>query len=253
MPPLDLYDVGFVGAVGASGGGDVPETISDLYAWYDASDSTTFTFSSGTVVDKWINKEGTTDRDLIQATVSYQPSLNTTRNGLDTLNFANTSSSMYTYGGKLSNVSEPTTIVAVSKIPSNDSTQHFLWSEYDSAPTFEKSNSSNTFHFVYNSAATWTGGSAAVGNYCEFTCILNNGSSSMRFNNSQVATGGSTETFAPFAIGNHGGMRGSPNGGSLNTTTSWREEICEIIIYEKQLSSSELTEIFEYTEEKWDL
>ena len=75
----------------------------------------------------------------------------------------------------------------------------------------------------------------------------------MRYNNTQVATGGASDTFKPFAIGNHGGMRGAPGGGTVNTGTSWRNEICEIAIWEKQLDASELTEVFEYTEEKWDL
>ena len=233
--------------------GDAPNGISGLYAWYDANDSSTITFSSSNVISKWANKEGTTARDLIQSNGGYQPVLlSSQRNNKDVVDMADSNDSMYTTGGAIT-LAMPITICAVAKMPSNDSAQHFLWSEYGSAPSFEKNNSSNTFNFTFGNNIQWTSGSSAVGNYVDFTCIANGSSSSMRYNNTEVATGTATGSFDLFAIGNHGGMRGGTGGGSINGSTSWREEICEIVIFNKVLSASELTTMHNYLKAKWDL
>jgi hypothetical protein len=75
----------------------------------------------------------------------------------------------------------------------------------------------------------------------------------MRYNNTEVATGTATGSFDLFSIGNHGGMRGGTGGGSHNGSTSWNNEICEIVIFNKALSASELTDMHNYLKEKWDL
>ena len=232
--------------------GDAPNGISGLYAWYDASDSSTITLTSS-AVSTWANKEGTTARDLIQSNGGYRPVvISAQRNGKDVVDMADSNDSMYTTGGAIT-LAMPITICAVAKMPSNDSAQHFLWSEYGSAPTFEKNSSNNTFNFTFGNQIQWTGGGDAVGNYVDFTCIANGSSSSMRYNNTEVATGTATGSFDLFAIGNHGGMRGGTGGGSLNGSTAWVEEICEIVIFNKALSASELTTMHDYLKEKWDL
>jgi hypothetical protein len=48
-------------------------------------------------------------------------------------------------------------------------------------------------------------------------------------------------------------MRGGTGGGSHNGSTSWNNEICEIVIFNKALSASELTDMHNYLKEKWDL
>ena len=48
-----------------------PTDISDLYAWYDATDSDTITKDGSNRISKWENKEGTTARDLVQSTCKW--------------------------------------------------------------------------------------------------------------------------------------------------------------------------------------
>jgi hypothetical protein len=50
--------------------------VSGASLWLDASDATTFTFSSGTVVSQWNDKSGN-GRNFAQATVANQPTRNT--------------------------------------------------------------------------------------------------------------------------------------------------------------------------------
>ena len=58
--------------------------------WLDASDSSTFTYSSGTVVSQWSDKSANA-YNFTQGTVGNQPNRNATQNGL----------SAVTFGGKL--------------------------------------------------------------------------------------------------------------------------------------------------------
>lgn len=49
-----------------------PSSISDLYLWLDASDTSTFTYSSGSVVSQW-NDKSANGYNATQATVASQP------------------------------------------------------------------------------------------------------------------------------------------------------------------------------------
>ena len=55
-------------------------------AWWDASDASTFTFSSGSVVSQWNDKSGNGNH-LTQGTVANQPGRTGTQNGLSTVVF----------------------------------------------------------------------------------------------------------------------------------------------------------------------
>ena len=50
-----------------------PASISNLYLWLDSSDTSTFTYSSGSVVSQW-NDKSANGYNATQATVSKQPS-----------------------------------------------------------------------------------------------------------------------------------------------------------------------------------
>lgn len=61
----------------------------NLVMWLDASDDTTFTYSSGTVVSQWRDKSGN-NFHASQGTVASQPSRSTTQNSRKTVNFDGT-------------------------------------------------------------------------------------------------------------------------------------------------------------------
>jgi hypothetical protein len=60
--------------------------ITGMGSWHDASDASTFTFSSSTIVSQWRDKSGN-NRHLSQGTVGAQPNRNGTQNGLATVVF----------------------------------------------------------------------------------------------------------------------------------------------------------------------
>ncbi|RLC87090.1 MAG: hypothetical protein DRJ03_06925 [Chloroflexi bacterium] len=67
--------------------GTVPDDITNLEIWIDASDSTTITDIAGSV-SGWDSKDATGTRSFAQAVVADQPTINTAaQNGLDTITF----------------------------------------------------------------------------------------------------------------------------------------------------------------------
>ena len=70
-----------------------PASLTNLLGWWDASDATTFTYSSGVVVSQWNDKSGN-NRHFAQSTVASQPSRNATLNALAGVTFDGTADYM---------------------------------------------------------------------------------------------------------------------------------------------------------------
>jgi hypothetical protein len=225
----------------------VPETISSLYAWYDADDITTITKNGSNRVERWANKEGTTSRDLVQTTASYKPLYSANvQNGKAVLDFDVNQPSMIHTASAQTALTMPITIIFVGKIPSNSASgQHFGWAEHGGSPNMEKSNVSDKLQVHWGNYIAYTSASSYVGQYTDITFIANSGSSDFRFNNVSRATGTASGDFQALELGVYGG--------ATSSNTSWREDICEVIIYDKALSSSELTSMHTYLADKWDL
>jgi hypothetical protein len=66
--------------------------ISNTVAWWDASDASSFTYSSGTVVQDWRSRVG--NYTLTQATSANRPSRSGTVNGLSTVVFDGTNDNL---------------------------------------------------------------------------------------------------------------------------------------------------------------
>ena len=228
-----------------------PADISDLYAWYDASDSSTITESSNRV-SAWENKEGTTARDINQGTGGSQPLLiSGSKNSLDTIDFVG-DRYMITDSALTTITSAQLTIFIVCKIPVNGSTVNHTMSNVNDPvgvfhPFYHEDNNtiriSNTSGGAYvidspPSALSWT-----------YATISQNGTSGFVRTNGALETTvptsplGSANSFAGLCVGRYEEIAGS----------YWNEEIGEIIIYNKILDSTEIGQVEEYLAAKWDI
>ena len=94
-----------------------PTSLPNLGLWLDASDASTFTYSSGSVVSQWNDKSGN-NYHATQGTVADQPSRTGTQNSLSTVVFDGTTDHM-TCGDVLDVGLSNITMFAVVKKTSN--------------------------------------------------------------------------------------------------------------------------------------
>jgi hypothetical protein len=75
--------VGVINQAAAAG----PQPVSGMSVWYDASDASTFTYSSSNIISQWADKSGNS-RNATQGTTSQQPTRQTNViNGLPVVRF----------------------------------------------------------------------------------------------------------------------------------------------------------------------
>ena len=228
-----------------------PADISNLYAWYDASDTDTITESSNRV-SAWENKEGTSARDINQGTGGSQPLLiSGGKNSLDTIDF--TGDRYVITDSALTLISSAQlTIFIVCKIPADGSTINqsmsnvsdsggvFLTFYHEDNNTIRVSNTSGGAYVIDSppSALSWT-----------YATISQNGTSGF------VRTNGALEVTTPTSpIGSANSFSGLCVGRYEDKANNyWNEEIGEIIIYNKILNGTEIGQVEEYLAAKWDI
>lgn len=221
-----------------------PSSISNLYAWYDASDITTITKTSDRV-SQWNNKEGTTARDLVQATGGSQPLwLSANKNGKDVIDF--TSSRKMATSAVLTSIPQPITSFLVVYVPATDASVHHSITEFDES-------SGSTFHIFYkedNDTLRTSSGSAdsftdatLLNSWRYVTVISNNATAS------KIRVGG-VEKLSSVITGTNG-FAGIRVGEYRTTGRYWNNKIAEIIIYSKLLDATEIGNVESYLATRW--
>jgi len=231
-----------------------PADISNLYAWYDASDSSTITKDGSNLVSKWENKEGTAARDIIQNTGGDKPTwLSADKNGKDVLNFVG--NSFMNTASTLTLINAPITVFIVCKVPSAaGNTQIVMSGIFDGAgedqvyhPFYVETD--NTVRFSNTSGGTvQLDSTSAFGNWVYVTSISNGTGGFIRIDGSLEATDPSSPT------GNANTFQGM-SVGYYNVVESrwWNERIAEIVMYDKLLNGTEIGQVEEYLAAKWDI
>ena len=232
---------------------EAPYNISGLYAWYDGNDTSTVTKDGSNLVSKWVNKEGTTSRDIIQDTSGDKPTwVSANQNGKNLLNFAG--NSFMNSATTLAAEAAPITAFFACKLPAaGGSDVQFIMSNIDGV-------GGTVFHPLYVETddsirfSNTTGGTVALNDdslldsfvYC--TSVSNGTSGFMRLN-------GSLETTSPSSpIGTSGTLTGMSVGRYDDVGIRWWNDLIgEIIIYNRLLSASEIDTIESYLKSKWGL
>lgn len=228
----------------SGGGGFAPTDIAGLVGWWDASDASTITASSG-AVSQWDDKSAS-GLDVTQATGSNQPSTGiNTQNGLNVISFGS---------GDLLRVT-PVTAICGSAF-----TIFFV---------FRKTGANNSFEAA---PITMTAGNAArpidawgANRYITTTAAVN--STDIRATTlwSQISwTGvsGASSTFTERKDGAFVASGNRPN--SLSTTgqiitmasrgdgvTKLTGDVAEIVVYDVELTGTDLTDVEAYLATKW--
>lgn len=232
-----------------------PSDISDLSAWFDASDAGSFTYSSGSSVSQW-DDLGPNGYHLTQATSANQPVRDQTLNGLDVVRFSGSH------------------WVTRSSAPINDSTDG-AWTVFAIAPKSSLSGVQNIVDGDTNS------GSSRVGQFIRTNSgttesIGHRGTTAVVDTGATLTSGtahllrsvnGGTTTLEMFVDGSSGGsasIGGTQNysatapltlGATSNASASQRHigNIAEVICYARALTSSEISGVEAYLTDKWGL
>ena len=233
------FGVAFGGAAAAFS----PTDISDLFAWYDASDIDTITKSGANVVSNWANKEGTSSRDLDDGNADPLW-VSADRNGLDVINFA--SNKFLETSSAWSAISQPNTIFFVLLTPNGLSTnQDWLFTQHkdesgDSHALVVGDGTNYKWDMRGGALITFTD-AAVCGNWQYITMVYNNLSSDIRFGGVSKATGdASGNDFSGLTMASY-------EGGSNFANTKYGE----FIVYDKLLTSGEISQVEDYLSEKW--
>jgi len=250
---LSKKDFGVAFSSGGGGAGTVPNTVDDLYAWWDFSGEYSTITKAGTpsTISKCTNAEGSTNLDMEQSTGSRQPLwLSASQNGLDTADFDG-ARIMQTDDAKnnVPSVSQPTTYFFVTYVPASTGERWLFdrgsgWGlDYDNS----RQNVGKTADTVW-----MTDGAVRTmldtGQWSYITTMFNGSSGLLRENGVQnglvdMATG--TRKISAGTIGNFSS--------DDHQEQTWNEEVGEIIMYDRALSTSEIEGIEEYLADKWGL
>jgi hypothetical protein len=216
----------------------VPTDITELKLWLDASDLTTITESSGNV-SQWDDKSGEGNH-LSQATSTNQPGTgNNTKNGLNVLDHDGTeylARATFVNGA----LTQPNTIFCVCKVPLSNanyvldgggvSTRHAIFTSSGNYGIYAGA--------VLNSSATETGG-----NWVLLTLLADTTTSELWENQTSLATGDiGTQNLNGLVV------YGRYTGTGLSTG-----DVAEVIIYNKELTSGEISDVETYLSDKWDV
>jgi len=235
---------------GAAAGGTVPNTVDDLYAWWDFSgEYSTITSSSGRV-SKVTNGQGATNLDMEQGTADDKPLVvSADLNDKDVLDFDDVRW-LQTDDAKsnVPSVSQPITYFFVAYIPASTG-QRWLW-DRGSGWGIDYDNSRQNIGKVNNTAwfdggANWTLDNIDQWSYV--TTIFNGSSGLLRQDG--VANSGNPQDTGTRKI-----SAGTIGMGDLGADVqAWDEKIAEVIMYDRELSTAEIEGIELYLSTRWGL
>jgi hypothetical protein len=212
-----------------------PASIGSLYAWYDASDTASFTFSSGAIVSQWADKKGT--RHLTNPTTAEQPNRSGTMNGLPVVTFDGGDDRLMVQSWS-SIVAQPLTVYVVAKYTKTGAHQALI----NVAFNFETKRSSDDTHQFY-AGSTYTSNAVTSNAGHVFGAVYGSAVNQQRIDGTQVGTTNTgTNGLDSWHMGRatHGG---DPFGGA----------IAEVVICNAALSGADITSLETYLKTKWGI
>ena len=234
------FSIGYGVGVGPGGAKFSPLSVSGLKIWLDSSDSSTITSSLGTA-SEWRDKSGNSNNLTPVSTGPTTGSI--TQNGRNALAFANSrmgfASPYVDLGTALTFyiIASPSSVtqryLSYFFYGTNEATQLAIITKYN-----------NISYEAYSDASLrFTVGSASASGVNIIGFTRNGNNVSGRFNG---AASGSGETTGRESLSSKARNIGGSNAGDAVTST-----ICEILAYNKVLSSEEISSIETYLNTKW--
>lgn len=220
--------------------------------WLDASDATTFTYSSGSVVSQW-NDKSANGYNLTQSTVGYQPTRETNiQNGLPAVAFGN----KFMRNTSLNWGAAASTLFVVAKEDKS------LGTGYQNLVTTGGGATGEWGYGIFdNSAGDYLGifdiGQAAS----SFGTVMTTGNSDvLAFKTAGISSGsvtaslwknGTAAAISPATQNNTTSAAGFQVGAAASAAEPFFGWVCEVVLYPSQLSDTDRNSVESYLKTKW--
>ena len=228
-----------------------------LLLWLDAADDTTFNYSSGTVVSQWRDKSGN-NFHANQSTTAQQPSRNTFNNSRKSVFF--NAASRLDYMTISSGISLPTdTSIFIIYKPSTQIYEYailidnyhgqggnygFVIQRVSTNAQFYYANAGDGTGFIDTAASPWT----YTNDVIQLLSLNKASSTGTPYISGTAQTSRSVRAAtAQYTTGLGIGSLGAGNGRFYNG------DMCEILIFNRSLSSTEMKQVHTYLGQKWGI
>lgn len=211
--------------------------LPSLAAWWDSSDASTFTYSSGSVVSEWRDKSGN-GRHFGQSDVSKQPSRSGTINGKATVVFDGTNDSMVSTAYA---PSTPSTLLLVARNTAASGQRDAIIGAGGDGRIFRTSGDTIDF---YRGAFLSTGlawGTTAAHSVAAVSFV---GPAKIAADSGAWISGGAGST----SWGSSGWRIGSASAGGAEF---WQGDICEAVHLDIDITDTDVANWFAYAAAKW--
>lgn len=250
-----------------------PNDLSNLTFWIDFSDSAFYTTSGTDIINVYSLTGGTTGHSLtrVNASNSYytltaslsNPSLNSAKvtarpTTYRASSWSSTDNNAIVFGPKTDTTSYPDGSMFIVYNRGTISTAGYLISRYNGSTDRGVQYQLNTgspnkdiIGYDFNSPAYQYYGTTSAADV--ILTRVNNGATSTIYNGStQQASGNKNDTQNRTTRQFHNlGIYGSPTG--TGDTTPVNMQYCEVIIYNRVLDASELSQVWTYLSDKWNI
>jgi hypothetical protein len=227
-----------------------PTDLANLSIWFDASDASSFTYSSGVVVSQWNDKSGNA-RHASQANTGFQPSRNGTVNGLTTVVFDGTSDRFTIANQTTITTGTAWSVFAVVK-PSSLSGARLII-DADSSPRvaqFLRTNGTAAESIAFNTGGSafndGAGATLSTGTAYQITSVCTGTAIEAWVDNSSNGSTAVTGT-----VRTTSGLTAAELGNGAGGSAWWAGDICEVILYDRALNSTDRQTVQSYLKNKW--
>ena len=212
-----------------------------LVLWLDAADDTTFSYSSGTVVSQWRDKSGLNNHTS-QATVLNQPSRSTAQNSRKIVTFDGTNDSLSTSNSLDLSVTHTIFAIASQTTGTEDAGLVSINNSLNNGLTLHNG---STYYGYYGDGSKYATSAITTSTSYIFTKVFKGTSSTTR----QVYLNGTSATTTGVIANSDasGVIRLGQQSTYLNGT------IAEVIIFNRELTATELKQVHTYLGQKWGI
>jgi len=212
-----------------------------LVMWMDAADDTTFSYSSGTSVSQWRDKSGNNSH-VSQATSANQPSRSTTQNSRKIVTFDGTNDSLSTSISLDLSVTHTIFAIASQTTGTEDAGLVSINNSLNNGLTLHNG---STYYSYYGDGSKYATSSITTSTTYIFTKVFKGTSSTTR----QVYLNGTSATTT-------GVIANSDASGVIRLgqqSTYLNGKIAEVIIFNRELTATELKQVHTYLGQKWGI